>query len=96
MQDRVFNTTDILVDRQPVIGPLIQHGCVIIRTAKPGKIPGRFKKRIEGVGFATRRPAGFRVARVQKFIHVVQRRTHTGEVCMFRQHHRQFRFRNGG
>ena len=54
MQNGMFNTTDVLIDRHPVIhGGFIKHATVKIRTAVPVEIPGRFNERVHGIGFSS-------------------------------------------
>ena len=49
----MFDTADILIHWQPVIGALgVQHGAVQIGAGKARVIPRRFHKGIEGICFA--------------------------------------------
>ena len=75
VQHGVFDTTDIVVDRQPVIGTLIQHAVVLVGAGITCEIPGRFKKRIKGVGFTLGTATAFRTAGVNEVCHLLQRRT---------------------
>ena len=54
MQDGVLYAPYVLVDWQPIVGALINHGRMAIETRVACKIPGRFKKGIQGVGFTLR------------------------------------------
>ncbi len=61
VQDRVFDAADVLVDRQPVIGPLVQLA-IGVRAAVAGVVPGGFHEGVEGVGFALGGGAALRAA----------------------------------
>ena len=54
MQYRVLDTADILVHGKPVIDRAFVQSAIRMGAGKAGKIPGRFKKRIEGIGFTLR------------------------------------------
>ena len=63
VKDGVLDTSDVLVDGQPVPGPVIQLR-IGIRAAIPGVIPGRFHEGIKCVGLAFRRSTALRTARL--------------------------------
>src|SRR5690606_12402758 len=53
VQNGVFNTADVLVDRQPVVGFFrVDYVHIVLRRAVTGVIPGRLHYGVEGVGFA--------------------------------------------
>ena len=51
MEDGVFDATDVLVHREPIVGLFIEHGPILIRAGIAGIIPGGFHEGVEGVGF---------------------------------------------
>ena len=56
VQNCVLDTTDVLVDREPIIGFFrVEHLGVVLRRAVTRVIPGGFHEGIEGIGFAERR-----------------------------------------
>jgi hypothetical protein len=50
VEDRMFNSSDILINGHPVIHPvLVQGTLVIVRGCKPVEIPGRFDERVHRI-----------------------------------------------
>ena len=92
MQNRMFDATDILVHRHPVIhGPGIEGGLRMRRT-ETGEIPGGFKKGVEGVGFPLRRLAALRAVHVFPAGVALQRVSGLVERNVLGQRHRKVRF----
>src|SRR5690606_35309775 len=60
VQDRVFDTSDVLVDRQPGVGCLPVGGSLRPRRGEAGEIPGRVHEGIHGVSFTLGLPAALR------------------------------------
>ena len=53
MQDRVFDATDVLIDRQPVIGHRLVGGALLVPgIGEAGEIPGRIHEGVHGVRLA--------------------------------------------
>ena len=74
MQYRVLNTTDVLINREPVgNGLAVERSLLIVRVGVAVEIPGRVNERVHGVGLAFRRSATFRTRGVQKFRHARER-----------------------
>ena len=58
VHDGVFDTADVDIYRQPVVGRFrIQHSFLILRAGVARIVPGGFHKGVKGVGFAQRRLA---------------------------------------
>ena len=60
VEDRMFDPANVLIDGEPVIGALVQHGLCVICRGIASKIPRRFHEGIKGVrlplcGFAAAR-----------------------------------------
>ena len=94
MQDRVFDATDVLIDRQPVARALIDHRLIIASGRVAQEIPRRVDEGVHRVRFAAR---GFATARA---IDLIERRRLGKRITaaighqIFRQHHRQVRIRH--
>ena len=88
VHDGVFDTADINIDRQPVVGGLlIQHAVFVLRAGVARVVPGGFHEGVKGVGFAQRRLAvngGFRPLRIR-----FNRAGNAVHHHIFRQDHRQ-------
>ena len=89
----MFDTTDILVYRQPVIGALIQHAIGLVRTGIACVVPGRLEEGIKGIGFTFGRAVTFRAGGLDKRGHLLQRRTGRVHSDIGGQDHRQVGFR---
>ncbi len=84
----MLDAADVEVDRQPVVGALVQHG----RRARAGVarvVPGGLDEGVEGIGLALGRRAGERIGGLVEGRHLLDRRGHALEQHIFRQHHRQ-------
>ena len=79
MQDGVLDPADVLVDREPVIDPCIEHAPGLVGRAVAGVIPGRLEEGVEGVGLALRLAAAGRAARPIELRHALQGRGHALE-----------------
>ncbi len=86
VQDGVLDATDVVIDRQPVVGALVQHGIGVVRTAEARVVPGGLHEGVEGIGLAL--PA---IAQVTEGRHLLDRRATGGvEFDFQRQSDRQF------
>ncbi len=93
MQDRVFDTADVLINRQPVVGALVDLA-VGTRAGVTRVVPARLHEGVEGVGLALGRTAALWAGGLAPFGIGLDRRLHAGERDVFRQHHRQLVFRH--
>ena len=93
MQYRMLDTADIVIDRQPVIRPLIQHA-LCVRCAVAGVIPARLHERIKGVGLPFCVLTAFRAARLAPLGIGLDRRLHAHEGHVLGQHHGQIFIRH--
>ena len=88
----MFNTADINIHRQPVVGGFrIKHALIVLRAGVARVVPGRLHKGIEGVGFTQRWltvNGGFRPLRIG-----FNRAGDAVHNHIFRQDHRQLVFR---
>ena len=89
MQNRVFNATDVLIHRQPVVHVFVGHAIGAIGARKVRVVPRRIHEGIHGVGFALRGPAAFGTGAIHEIGALVQRVTRTIGHAIFGQHHRQ-------
>ncbi len=94
VQDGVLDAADVLVHRQPLVGALIQHGRVQIRTGKAREVPGRLEEGVEGVRLAPRRRAALRAGGLVELGHARQRRARAVDRDVLGQAHRQLRVRH--
>ena len=69
----MFDTTDVLVYRQPVSGTLIDHGAVVIGAGIAKEIPGRVHEGVHRVGLAARRRTALRARAVQEAVQLAER-----------------------
>ena len=84
VQHGMFHAADILIDRQP-IGPLRR----VIRTCKPGVIPGTVGKCVKRIGLAPRRATAFWTDRILPGRVMVQRVSGPVKRHVIRQPHGQ-------
>ena len=90
VQNRVFDTADVLVDRAPVFrGFSRYHAFCELGRHVAEEIPARFHEGVHGVGFAFRRAAAAWAGGFVKLGHFCQRRTHAVGYDVFRQNDRQ-------
>ncbi len=95
VQDGVFDTADVLVHRQPVVGSRrVDHALVVVRAGVAGEVPGRLDEGVHGVGFALGRCAALRAAALVELGHLRQRRAGAIRHHVFGQHDRQLVFRH--
>src|SRR3546814_8917706 len=66
----------------------------IVRAGVAREIPARLHESVEGIGLARRRTAALRADAFAPFRIGLDRRLHTRERNVFRQHHRQLVFRH--
>ena len=94
VQDSVFNATDVLIHRHPIICTLSHHLLVVRGIAIPHEIPAGIHKRVHRVGFASRRLATYRAHHpgMKAFV-FVQRVAGAIGHAVLRQYHRQVFFR---
>ncbi len=91
----MFDTADVLIHRQPVVGRLrVDHALVIVRAGVAGEVPGRLDEGVHGVGFALGWCAAFRARAYVELGHPGQRRAGAIRHHVFGQHHRQLVFRH--
>ncbi len=95
VQDGMLDAADVLVDRHPVVGALIDHRRGVIRRAVARVIPGRIDESIHRVGFAPRRLAALRANAVDELGAFGQRIAGTVGHAVSRQLHRQLLIRHG-
>ena len=87
----MLDAADVLIDRHPVIDRgTVEAGLCDGRT-ETRKIPGRFEKRVEGIGLASCRLAAGRTSDILPCRVIVERVARDIEVDVFRQSHRQVR-----
>ena len=92
VHDGVFDTADVDIYRQPVVGRFrIQHSFLILRAGVARIVPGGFHKGVKGVGFAQRRLAVNRG--LGPFRIGFDRAGDAVHDHVFRQDHRQLIFR---
>src|SRR5512133_2063479 len=96
VHDGMFDATDILVYRHPVIDLGAVKGCLQqIRTAVAQEIPGRLHKGIHGIRLATGGNSADRTGYINKRIQPGQgTATFTGKFNIYRQCYREILFRN--
>ena len=94
VQDGVLDPADVLVDREPVIDPCIEHMPALVGRAVAGVIPGRLEEGVEGVGLTLRLAAAGRAARLIELRHALEGRGHALEGHVLRQYHRQLGLRH--
>ena len=93
MQYRMLDTADIVIYRQPVISPLIQHAfCVWCAVASV--IPARLHERIKGVGLPFRILTAFGAARLAPLGVGLDRRLDAHKGHILGQHHGQIFIRH--
>ena len=88
MQHRVLDTADIVINRQPVIGTLIQHP-LCVRRAITGVVPTGLNKGIKSIGFPFCVPPAFRTGSFTPVGICLDRRLNPHESHIFGQHHGQ-------
>ena len=66
VQDRMFDSTHVVIHRRPVVDPFIKHRLVRIWAGKTRVIPRRFHECIEGIRFASGLPAATRATGIEK------------------------------
>ena len=80
VQNGVFHSTDILINRQPVGKRLLVEGsAVVARIRESGEIPGGLHKRIHCIGFTLRRSAATGTDGMYKRVKMRQRRASIGQ-----------------
>jgi hypothetical protein len=84
VQDGVLNTANVLIDRQPVAGALVQHGGIAVGRTVAGVVPGGLEEGIEGI-----RLPGLAAAQLGESRHLLEGRTRTIDDDILRQPHRQ-------
>ena len=96
VQNRVFDTADVLVDRAPVFrGFSRYHAFCELGRHVAEEIPARFHEGVHGVGFAFCSAAAAWAGGFVKLWHFCQRRTHAVGYDVFRQDDRQLVGRDG-
>ena len=88
MQHCMLDTADIVIDRQPVISPLIQHA-LCVWCAVASVIPTRLHERIKGIGFPFCILTAFGAARLAPLGVGLDRRLDAHEGHILGQHHGQ-------
>ena len=74
MHDRVLDTADVLIDRQPFIGGrFIDHVLRVVWTGKACVVPARLNKGVKGIGLALSWVAALWTSGVDKLWHAFER-----------------------
>ena len=85
----MLDAADVLVDRHPVVGALVDHGFAVVGAGVARVVPGRIDEGVHGVGFAPRRLAAFRAGAIHEIGALVERIAGAVGHAVLRQHHRQ-------
>ncbi len=94
VQHGMLDAADVLVDRQPVFGALVQHRRIVARRGVAGVVPARLEEGVEGVGLALGRPAAHRAGGVDELAHRLDRRLRAVHLDIGRQDHGELVFRH--
>ncbi len=89
VQDRVFDATDVLIDRQPVLCASIHRHRVLVGTGEAQEVPRGIDEGVHRVGFAARALAATRAAAAQEGLRFLQRIARAIGHQVFGQSHRQ-------
>ena len=89
MQDRMLFSTDIVINRRPVFGSLVEHTFTMVMARKPGVVPGRFHKRIKCISLSNSSRPTIRTARLVPVVHLFDGRPNAFKLHISRQFYRQ-------
>ena len=88
----MLDAADVLVHRQPVVHPFVDHLFGLVRAGIAQEIPGRIDKGIHGIGLALGRFAAFRTTCIQEIGALVQRIAAAVRHAILGQYDRQLVF----
>ena len=95
MQDRMLDSANVLIDRKPVIGALIQHRFTVVGGRVASEVPRRFHEGIEGIGFPLGGLAATGAGDVHEFLEPGQGGPDAGNVDIGWQEYREILVGNG-
>ena len=90
----MFDTADVLIDRQPVVDARIDHGRGIVAAREAQEIPRRIHEGVHRVGFAAGGGAAFGAAALEKCRILGERIPGTIGHQVFGQNHGQIGIRH--